>query len=260
MENVLYHYTNSQALTNILNTGLLRATHARYFADASDCRHAIEVARQLEPKLKSYKIFNSLENCIINNPRYVISLSKNENDPYLWDNYGQKGHGACIVIDSNKLRELKPNGIWDEIICCYDQDYQVAQLKEIIPNLINCDSSIEFSSMNKFWELCMTSKDIQYAKESEIRKIFTPQKQQYIDNCSKNEQISDEVEIFNRDLNIGIEPHYFDEKMRPFMNLQIKDAIKEVMFGQHFKFTLPYLRFLESQYTIRQLGADKYYS
>lgn len=257
MQNLLYYYTNSNAIIDILNTGLLRATHARYFDDASDCRYAIEIARELESKLKSDMIFNSLEICIINNPRYVVSLSVKQNDSYLWEKYGQNGHGAYIVIDSKKLESSNPYGIWDNIFCCYDHEYQITQLKEIIPSLIDYEASS--ASMNQFWKYSMSFKNTQYARESEIRKIFTPQAQQYIVESKETTEVVDEIHFFNHELNIGIENYYFDEKMRPYVNIQIKDAIKEVLFGPHFKFTLPYLHFLESNYSILQLGPDRYY-
>ena len=252
MENTLYHYTNSHAIINILNTGLLRATHARYFDDASDCRYAIEIARELESKLKSDMIFNSLEKCIITNPRYVVSLSERQNDPYLWEKYGQNGHGACIVIDSKKLESSNPYGIWDDIFCCYDQEYQITQLKEIIPSLTDSETSL--ASMNQFWKYSMSFKNTQYARESETRKIFTSQPLQYLDQSHITTEITDDVQIINRNLNQCIDHHYFDEKMRPFMNLHVKESIKEVVFGPHFKATFPYFDFLKRNYSICQIG------
>lgn len=78
--NPLYHYTSSAALVNILNHGYLRATQAWHLDDGSECRHAIDSLRLIDPGLNANGLWKSLEKALLSMPRYVVCFSTVRND------------------------------------------------------------------------------------------------------------------------------------------------------------------------------------
>lgn len=92
----LYHYTSREGLLGILNSGYLRATHAWHLDDGSECRHAIHLFREIAPEISQCGLWQSLEEALLSQSRYVVCFSKKRDDPYQWVCYLGDHAGATF--------------------------------------------------------------------------------------------------------------------------------------------------------------------
>jgi hypothetical protein len=253
--NYLYHYTSAAALVNILNHGFLRATQAWHLADGSECRHAIDTLREIEPCLINNELWTSLETALLSMPRYVVCFSKVRNDAYQWKNYGADGAGACIVFDPKKAHNKRLNSSWELFECEYDQAAQRKRLDELARELNKRgDQAIE-EHMGEFWKWNIRFKREEFSRENEIRYVFTAQRPA---SPSAEQNESPEVEVLRRQsegqLNKYSHPsNWFDERYRPFEPFGIKDAISEIILGPRFTTTRKYWGHLGDNYSINQI-------
>src|ERR1019366_10351896 len=106
---VLHHYTDSNGLKGIIESGALRATHVSYLNDASEYLHAVnvllekvaqaqagqraplevELLQEMEPLLKATRAENV-------NHYFVTCFSEEPNSLNQWRAYG-KGEGAFSI-------------------------------------------------------------------------------------------------------------------------------------------------------------------
>jgi len=253
----IYHYTSAAALTSILNTGYLRATHARYLADGSECRHAINLIRNLEPRLNESKLWKSVEETLLSQPRYVCCFSLVRDDPHQWEHYAGQGSGACIVLDRDKLVKLNPAGVWDNFTCNYNQNEQQKRLRSLATEIMRRGDDAIGHRVVDFWKMNIKFKCQEFSKENEVRFVFNPQKDVYLDQESVvlDPEVRKLVGENNEKLgNFSHPSGLFDEKFRPFESFPIYDAICQVDLGSHFTSTLSYFEFLKNNYTISQHG------
>lgn len=115
---MLYHYTSIQALEGILREfpsekGLcFWASRYDCFGDKKEYKIGIEAIKNLLPKLEerlqpdrrvapSFEWGNIKENKMLPMP-YVISLTKSNNNDYMWENYADHEHGVVLALDETK--------------------------------------------------------------------------------------------------------------------------------------------------------------
>lgn len=251
----LFHYTSSAALVNILNHGYLRATQAWHLADGSECRHAIDTLRLIEPGLSTIALWKSLETSLLSMPRYVVCFSKVRNDAYQWKNYGADGAGACIVFDPEKAHKGLLNSSWNRFECHYDHVEQQQQLKELAGDLKERGEKAVADRMTEFWQWNIRFKREDFSRENEVRYVFTAQPP--VENAVVQHADSD-VRQLAAECAQGLHSHshpsaWFDEKYRPFEPFCIKGAISEIILGSRFTATSKYWKHLSDNYAINQI-------
>lgn len=252
---LLYHYTSAAALVNIINHGILRATQAWHLADGSECRHAIDTLRLIDPGLSNNGLWQSLESALLSMPRYVVCFSKVRNDAHQWKNYGADGAGACIVFDPKLAHEKLLNSSWGRFECQYDQGEQRKHLEELAEDLNKRGGLAIAESMNEFWRWNIQFKRDEFSRENEIRYVFTAQPPAE----SPGEQIADpEVEALRSQVAQELNGHshpsgHFDERYRPFEPFCIEGAISEIILGPRFTTTRKYWDHLADNYSINQI-------
>lgn len=253
--NYLYHYTSSAALVNILNHGFLRATQAWHLADGSECRHAIDTLRLIDPGLSRNGLWKSLETTLLSMPRYVVCFSKVRNDAYQWKNYGADGAGACIVFDPKLAQEKVLNISWDRFECAYDQDGQRNQLQELARDLNDRGETAIAKRMNEFWEWNIRFKREDFVRENEIRYVFTAQRP--VEDGAVQHADPDVSQLAAecaKKLNSHSHPSaWFDEKYRPFERFFIQGAISEIILGPRFTAAEKYWKHLSDSYATNQV-------
>lgn len=252
---LLYHYTSAAALVNILNLGFLRATQAWHLADGSECRHAIDTLRVIDPGLSKNGLWKSLEAALLSMPRYVVCFSKVRNDAHQWKNYGADGAGACIVFDPKLAHEKLLNSSWDRFECAYDQGDQRKHLAGLAEDLNKRGETAIADHMNEFWEWNIRFKRDEFSPENEIRYVFTAQPPAE----SPGKQIDDPAAEALRSQVAGeLSGHshlssHFDERYRPFEPFCIEGAISEIILGPRFTTTRKYWNHLADKYRITQI-------
>jgi len=253
--NPLYHYTSSAALVNILNHGYLRATQAWHLADGSECRHAIDSLRLIDPGLNANGLWKSLEKALLSMPRYVVCFSTVRNDTYQWKNYGEEGAGACIVYDPFKAAQSRLNSSWSRFECQYDQSEQKKQLEVLVGDLIKRGDSAIPDHLKDFWKWNIQFKREDFSKENEIRYVFTAQPP--VVNAASQHAESGvgllAAECANQLNSYSHSSGFFDERFQPFEPFCIHGAITEIILGSRFTATSNYWKFLSDRYDISQI-------
>jgi len=89
-DKVLYHYTNSDSLINIIKSNKLKFSGVAGFNDANELRSKSTIFGK---SLKNP--YNKNRMNIINN-RFVFCLSKRQDDLNQWRLYGNDGKGVCL--------------------------------------------------------------------------------------------------------------------------------------------------------------------
>lgn len=111
---MLYHYTSKQALEGILREspsekGLcFWASRYDCFGDKEEYKIGIETIKTLLPKVEnrllpnrqvaSSFIWDDIKGNKTLPMPYVISLTKRNNNEYMWENYADKGHGVVLAL------------------------------------------------------------------------------------------------------------------------------------------------------------------
>ena len=251
----LYHYTSPAGLFGILKSRHLRATSAWHLDDGSECRHAINLFRNIAPDIAASELWRSVEDALLSQPRYIVCFSKKRDDPHQWLKYAEDGTGACIVFDPSRLRLPYPSGNFDCMECNYDENSQMQKLSSIAASMRagNEDTINETQLLSDFWSCNIAFKRAQFAAENEVRYVF---------NCTKGgragplppepeaQAIASEI---NRDVGNHAHPcGLFDEKSRPFEPLEIDKAYSEIILGPNCQISPAELKSFGMQSEISQ--------
>lgn len=109
MTNKLFHYTDLEAVANIIKTNKMRATHIRFLNDYSELHHGLDllldaVAKDAEISTAEKKsIKQDLENNLSTFNVYVSSFSRGEDLLSQWRGYTPNCGGYAIEFDERKL-------------------------------------------------------------------------------------------------------------------------------------------------------------
>lgn len=134
---IVYHYTSQQALLGILKDKAIWATDMFYLDDASEFKHALEIARtQLDDLTKTAQgeALHLLE-CIADYLKsasdhhvYVSSFSQHSDSVSQWKLYGSGGHGFAIGFYLSELKDYQIEGDYSIRQCYYDEARQTEEI------------------------------------------------------------------------------------------------------------------------------------
>lgn len=118
-ESHLFHFTNIEALTNIIKTNTLWATHCQYLNDLMELKDFERLLNDLlkveSEKFQQYinVFFETIYIALFEKLRektYIISFTKNNDSIPMWRDYGKKGvvleFDASIMIETIKVDEI----------------------------------------------------------------------------------------------------------------------------------------------------------
>lgn len=110
----LFHYTSVEALFDIVQKDGLLFRASRY-----DCMNDSDEYKWLYEPLKAriskeYRMTEGEVDDLYEKFPYVISFSK-ENNPKLWERYGNYGKGVCLVLDAEKLMAASERNLGTEL-------------------------------------------------------------------------------------------------------------------------------------------------
>jgi hypothetical protein len=141
--NILYHYTNIEALNGILSTGSFMVSKSSFLKDPSEVSFVKDIIRDIgiefmdEAEINKMDFYNSLIKSMDELqqlfPLYILSLTEEQDSLVLWSSYSDF-EGYNIGIDIKNINFSK------DLFCLsgkviYDKDTQKEMIKEIIFDL-----------------------------------------------------------------------------------------------------------------------------
>jgi len=148
-EGVLYHYTSHDALYNIVESGLVRATHIYYMNDQNEIKYAIDKFIRITERFKDKKV-DDLELMLLtqipkwiqnmrNRPQYIFSFSLSERGNLLsqWRAYTPHGTGISIGFNHSDIEVYAENNELSLIKCVYKIEEQERILENSLQSIMS---------------------------------------------------------------------------------------------------------------------------
>lgn len=210
-KNILYHYTNIEALNGILSSGSFMISKSNFLKDPSEISFVKDIIREIgiefmdEAEINKMDFYNSLIKSMDELeqlfPLYILSLTEEQDSLVLWSSYSNF-EGYNIGIDINNLSYSK------ELYCLsgkviYDKNAQKEMIKEIIYDLYTLYKKYEalkgeeyFTHTEKkllinIYTRAMFFKRYGFKDEREYRIVFTIEKDNF--DYSNNELIGHKI-------------------------------------------------------------------
>ena len=194
-EGQLFHYTDLNALTNIINTSDIWLTNSLYSNDAHEMTHGYEITKAvIEEKREASKdrafrnYLKQVARFVDERPKgvYICCFCEEDNLMSQWRSYGENGTGVSIGFDPTGFAaysgpDLPPNEIglmrlWKVFYNTATQKDIVEKALELIPQLNANDSNIAKArkAADAIHFFIPTFKNKDFEEEKERRLIFTP--------------------------------------------------------------------------------------
>ena len=206
---LIYHYTDEQGLTGIIQNKSIWATDIRFLNDSMEfhsgiesltkiCNDMIKICKEKDDEIYKnavdfYKVINTfIRNNLENRNIYITSFTKSEDNLRQWMSYCPKNSGYAIAINKEKILEIKDKVQCKNIVFrLEDVDYR----KESIYKMLSLDSLIKeitknFNNTNKLASRlinnllfhCCAIKNEEFHDENEERLVIqsTTEKKQKV--------------------------------------------------------------------------------
>ncbi|MCI8691446.1 MAG: DUF2971 domain-containing protein [Lachnospiraceae bacterium] len=187
---ILYHYTDYQALDGILRCAQLRvnnilnmndAAEMRYFMSGlcnavagkleedGDDRRAEGVRRLFREALKEEFVYSA----------YAACFSLHRDDAAQWERYGNRGRGVCIAFYGNCLQRMVEGSVSLQTVF-YQEDMTVHNLAGTLYRLVKRETELSENNpdirqaMNYAWICSAAFKHPSFSSEREVRLIVSP--------------------------------------------------------------------------------------
>ena len=187
---ILYHYTDFQALhgivccaqlrvNNILNmndaaemslfmSGLCNAV-VRRLEDEGDCQHAREVQDLFQEELKKEFTYSA----------YAACFSLFRDDAAQWERYGNRGRGVCIAFQGEYLQKMAEGALSLQTVY-YQDDMATHNLVDVFYGLVKKQQKLSGENpdlkqaMNYAWSCSAAFKHPSFLSEREVRLVVSP--------------------------------------------------------------------------------------
>lgn len=187
--NFLYHYTNGEALINILENDEFWLTHVKFLNDRNEYYEGVDliltILEQRSAELGD-ELYQSLKSVFTNDQwldkplnEAILSFSTHRDLLSQWRGYTKIGTSFCIGLDTKKLlsedirAHLRP--------CIYDktekEDIVNSIIKQILDKYLENGKKVRDANAEAFWlfqESAITFKSDAFKEENEWRLITFP--------------------------------------------------------------------------------------
>ena len=187
---ILYHYTDYQALDGILRCAQMRvnnilnmndAAEMRYFMSGlcnavagkleedGDGRRAEGVRRLFREALKEEFVYSA----------YAACFSLHRDDAAQWERYGNRGRGVCIAFYGSCLQRMVEGPVSLQTVF-YQEDMTVHSLAGTFYRLVKRETELSENNpdirqaMNYAWICSAAFKHPSFSSEREVRLIVSP--------------------------------------------------------------------------------------
>ncbi|MCI8455110.1 MAG: DUF2971 domain-containing protein [Lachnospiraceae bacterium] len=189
-DEILYHYTDFQALDGILRHTQLRVNNVLNMNDAAEMRHFMgglcsAVVKRLhaegktEQAIQVQKLFDEELKKEFSYSAYAACFSLYRDDAAQWERYGNRGRGVCIAFRGEFLQKMAEGDLALRTVF-YQDDMTEHVLVDIFYRLVQ--NSTELSpenpdikrAMNDAWTCSVAFKHPSFSSEKEVRLVIFP--------------------------------------------------------------------------------------
>lgn len=194
---ILYHYTDFQALDGILRRAQLRVNNILNMNDAAEMSHFMSrlssaIARRLEREGREERarqirnLFREELKKEFYYSAYAACFSLRRDDAAQWERYANRGRGVCIAFRRGFLQKMVDGELMLQSVF-YLNDMAEHSLVEVFYRL--ADEGKELSgenpavkeAMNEAWSCSAAFKHPSFSSEEEVRLVVSPFTKGYFD-------------------------------------------------------------------------------
>ena len=224
---ILYHYTDFQALDGILRHAELRVNNVLNMNDAAEMSHFMSslcsaVVKRLEsegdfPRAKNVQeLFREELKKEFFYSAYAACFSLYRDDAAQWERYGNRGRGVCIAFRGEFLEKIAVGELSLQTVF-YEDDMTEHNLAKVFYRLLKQETgSVEKSllikvAMKNAWIQSVVFKHPSFSSEREVRLVLSPFGKEYFD----------------------VKPHYHitTERIKKYYPLNLLEMCGEIGIG-----------------------------
>lgn len=194
---ILYHYTDYQALDGILHNAQLRVNNVLNMNDAAEMRYFMSrlcdaVASRLEGEGELSRagevreLFREALKREYFHPAYAACFSLHRDDAAQWERYGNKGRGVCIAFQGRYLQKMAEGALSLQRVF-YQEDMTTHNLTGIFYRLVKRKGELSAGNadiqkaMDYAWSCSAAFKHPSFLSEKEVRLVVSPSVREYLD-------------------------------------------------------------------------------
>lgn len=194
---ILYHYTDFQALDGILGHAQLRVNNVLNMNDAEEMRYFMNglcdaVAGRLEGEGDRERaewvreLFREELEKEFFYSAYAACFSLHRDDAAQWERYGNRGRGVCIAFQGRYLSRMARGALSLQRVY-YQDDMAAHNLTRVFYRLIKRKKELKekgkdiTEAMNYAWSSSAAFKHPSFASEREVRLVVSPFVKEYFD-------------------------------------------------------------------------------
>lgn len=196
-QDILYHYTDYQALDGMLHQAQLRVNNVLNMNDAAEMRYFMDglcdaVARRLEADgdderaQKVRELFQEELKKEFYYSAYAACFSLHRDDAAQWERYGNRGRGVCIAFQGRYLQKMAKGALSLQTVF-YQNDMTNHYLTGVFYRLVKRGKELSLKSpdikkvMNYAWSCSAAFKHPSFLSEREVRLVVSPFVKEYFD-------------------------------------------------------------------------------
>ena len=194
---ILYHYTDFQALDGILHDARLRVNNVLNMNDAAEMRYFMNrlcdaVAGRLEDEgdlrkaAQVKELFKEALKREFYHPAYAACFSLHRDDAAQWERYGNRGRGVCVAFQGKYLQKMAQGALSLQTVF-YQEDMSTHNLTVVFYRLVKRNEELSAESpdiqkaLNYAWSCSAAFKHPSFLSEKEVRLVVSPAVRDYFD-------------------------------------------------------------------------------
>ncbi len=194
---ILYHYTDFQALDGILHDARLRVNNVLNMNDAAEMRYFMNrlcdaVAGRLEDEgdlrkaAQVKELFKEALKREFYHPAYAACFSLHRDDAAQWERYGNRGRGVCVAFQGKYLQKMAQGALSLQTVF-YQEDMSTHNLTGVFYRLVKRNKELSAESpdiqkaLNYAWSCSAAFKHPSFLSEKEVRLVVSPAVRDYFD-------------------------------------------------------------------------------
>ena len=194
---ILYHYTDYQALDGMLHQAQLRVNNVLNMNDAAEMRYFMDglcdaVAKRLESEGDSKRagqvraLFREELKKEFYYSAYAACFSLHRDDAAQWERYGNRGRGVCIAFQGKYLQKMARGALSLQTVF-YQDNMENHNLTGVFCRLMKRERELSArnpdikKAMNYAWSCSAAFKHPSFLSEREVRLVVSPFVKEYFD-------------------------------------------------------------------------------
>ncbi len=196
-KNILYHYTDFQALDGILRQAQLRVNNVLNMNDAAEmrlfmtglCQAVVKRLKEEDDPERVEKVLELFREELKKEffySAYAACFSLYRDDAAQWERYGNRGRGVCIAFRGDFLEKMAEGELSLQTVF-YQDDMTEHPLVDVFYRLIKGETKLTGTNprikgvMKAAWIQSVVFKHPSFSSEREVRLVVSPFEKSYFD-------------------------------------------------------------------------------